>query len=65
MLNILKEFFLAPAHSFLLVMMVGILSPFMITWFSAWIGAIIVLSLFVIDFLVTTYWRIGKRKEET
>ena len=56
MLNDIKEIFLAPAHSFLLVMLLLIFSH-TLTLVPFWIAAIIWIVLILLDNLITNLWR--------
>ena len=56
MLNYIKEIFLAPAHSFLLVMLLLIFSHALaLTPF--WIASVIWIVLILLDNLITNLWR--------
>ena len=56
MLNDIKEIFLAPAHSFLLVMLLLIFSH-ALAQASFWIASIIWIVLILLDKLITDLWR--------
>ena len=56
MLNFIKEMFLAPAHSFLFVMLVLLFSH-TLTQAPFWIYGIILVILMLLDSLVTNLWK--------
>lgn len=56
MLNYIKEFFIAPAHSFLIVMLLILLTP-TLTLLPFWIAGIVLVILMLLDNLVTNLWK--------
>lgn len=56
MLNYIKEFFIAPAHSFLIVMLLLLLTP-ALTLLPFWIAGIVLVTLMLLDNLVTNLWK--------